>query len=634
MAWNREKSSELYGLDYWGAGYFAINEQGNIAVTPKGDAGPQLDLHSLVEDLYERGIQPPILIRLPDLVQKRIEVMSSCFHSAINESGYKGQYTGVYPIKVNQQSHLVKEIVEFGKLSKLGLECGSKPELLIALALMDTPNALLICNGFKDEEYIETALLSQKLGKQTLLVVDRMAELEMILKAAEKLDITPRIGFRAKLNSKGSGKWVETSGARSKFGLTPSEIVSGIQHLKEKNKLSCLELLHFHAGSQIPSIQAIKDSLKEAARLYTEIAAMGANMKYIDVGGGLGVDYDASNGKSESSTNYTEQEYANDVVDILQSLCDEKGIEHPNIITEAGRALVAHTSVLVFNVLGSNEVARHDCNFDVTQSDSRLVRDLYEMYQGLDAQNLNEYYNDLIEKKRDTMNMFSYGVLDLSQRAKADDLYWALATKMVKIAKATEDAEDIFWELEKELSDTYFCNFSVFQSLPDSWALKQTFPILPIHRLNERPSNRAVLVDLTCDSDGKINQFIDTDEETTQSYLEVHKLNPGETYYLGAFLTGAYQEILGDLHNLFGDTNAVHVSINSKGYCIDNVVEGDSVEEVLNYVEYKKPELIERIRKSSEESILKGTLSKREAKLLLNHYQQSLSGYTYLEEPE
>ncbi len=636
MTWNHEKSAKLYGINNWSSGYYRINSSGHVEVTPYGKDGPTLDLFELTNDLYDRGITPPILIRLPDIVKSRVELLSNCFQKAINDYKYSGSYQGVFPIKVNQQNHLIQEIVDFGRERRLGLECGSKPELLIALALMATQEALIICNGFKDVEYIETALLSQKLGRNTYIVIDRYEELNMVIKAAKKLNIRPKIGFRAKLNAQGAGKWVESSGARSKFGLTPSEIVQGIETLKKEDMLNSLELLHFHIGSQITSIQAIKSSMKEAARFFAELYALGASPKYLDVGGGLGVDYDGSGGSSDNSTNYDEQEYANDVISIIQSICEEKKIPCPNIITEAGRSLVAYSSILIFNVVGENRVAKPYIDITITESDSRVVKELYDIYNDLRPDNLNEYYNDLLEKKRDTMNMFSYGVLSLEQRAKAEDLHWAITTKMVKLAKENTDAEVIFWDLEKELSDTYYGNFSIFQSLPDCWALDQIFPVMPIHRLNEAPDRRAIIVDMTCDSDGKLDKFIDVEAGGTQAYLEVHELKSNEPYYIGVFLTGAYQETLGDLHNLFGDTNAVHVSISREDgkYTIKGVVEGDSVEEVLSYLEYNKPELVEKIRLSSEQSIAEGKITKQEAKLLMNYYQQALSGYTYLEDPD
>ncbi len=631
MSWSVEKSAALYGINSWGGGYFRINQDGNVEIASARDKAG-LDLYKLIQDLRERGVRPPILIRIPNLVQDRVTLISNCFSNAIREANYTGYYSGVYPVKVNQQRHLLEEIVDFGKSNRLGLECGSKPELLIAIAFMDTPDAVIVCNGFKDVEYIETALLSQKLGRQTFIVVDRLAELPIIISASKKLNIKPKIGFRAKLNSQGAGKWTESSGARSKFGLTPSELVSSVEMLKRENMLDCLELFHFHIGSQVPSIQSIKSSIKEAARFFTELHAMGAAVKFIDVGGGLGVDYDGS-GKSDSSTNYSEQEYANDVVAILQAICDERGVPHPNIISESGRALVAHSSLLIFDVLGLNEVQKRTLPFTLDKKDSLLVKDLHYIYENVNHKNINEFYNDLIEKKSDTLQLFSFGGLSLEQRAKAEDLYWAIATRMTEIAKDNPDAEDIYWNLQKELSDTIFCNFSVFQSLPDSWAVKQVFPVMPVHRLGERPERRATIVDLTCDSDGKIEHFIDTDTGQNQGYLEVHDLIEGEAYYLGAFLTGAYQEILGDLHNLFGDTDTVHITINDNGsYTVDHVLQGDTVTEVLSYLDYNRTELLELVRKATENSIGNGTLSHTDARLMMKHYEEGLAGYTYLED--
>lgn len=632
--WNTKKSAQLYGIEYWGAKYLEINNKGHIEVTPDGNGGNKLDLFQLVSDLKERGVRLPTLIRFPGIVKSRIDLISQCFANSITEYEYSGTYKGVYPIKVNQQRHLIEEIVNFGRDHHLGLECGSKPELLIGLALMEDPEALLICNGFKDQAYIEMALLSKKLGHQTIIVVDRMAELGLIIDAAKRIDVQPTIGFRTKLHSlrmQGSGRWAETGGNKSKFGLTPSEIVDGVKLLKEHNLLDTLQLLHFHIGSQIPSIQSIKTAMKEGARFFTEIYHMGAPLKYLDVGGGLGVDYDGS-GHSDSSTNYSEQEYANDVISITQSICDEKSVPHPNIVSESGRSLVSHSSMLVFNVLGRNQVARDGVSFRVTGKDSRLVQDLNEMLQTVDESHINEFYNDLIEKKRDTKQLFSYGVLNLEQRAKAEDLLCAITKKMSALAKNIEETKDIYWSLQEDLSEIYFCNFSVFQSLPDSWALGQYFPVMPIHRLDENPTRRATLADLSCDSDGKIDSFIDIDGEGPQKYLEVHELKDNEPYYMAVFMTGAYQETLGDLHNLFGDTDAVHIALHDQGYTVKHYVKGDSVNEVLSYVQYQNSQLVENIRRSSEAGIIKGSLSREEVRWLMEHCEKGLSDYTYLEE--
>lgn len=631
--WNIENSAELYGINSWGAGYFKVNENGNLDVSPMGNGGPRLDLRELINDLMERGIRVPMLIRFPDIFRSRIELLNKCFSKAIDSYGYKNGYCGVYPIKVNQQRHVVEELLRSGQFSRLGLECGSKPELLVALALVDTPNALIICNGFKDQEYLETAILSQKLGRNTLIVVDRYSELPMILAAANKYNTKPRIGFRAKLNSRGAGKWVESSGARSKFGLTPTEMVEGIELLKKADRLDCLELFHFHIGSQITSIQSVKSSLKEGTRFFAELHKLGARVQYFDVGGGLGVDYDGS-GDSDSSTNYSEQEYANDVVSIIQDICDEQGVPHPTIVTESGRSMVAHHSLLVFNVLGVNRVEREDSPIEVKPTDHHILRSLNEICRNMSKENVNEFYHDLQNLKVDILQLFKYGVLSLEQLAKAENLYWTTATKMQKIAKQLEDADDIVKDLDTILSDTYFCNFSVFQSVPDSWAVGQVFPVVPLQRLNEEPKRRATLVDLTCDSDGKIEKFISNQPGRRKTSLEIHELQGNEPYFVGIFLVGAYQEILGDFHNLFGDTDAVHITMTPSGYSVDHVVKGDSVSDVLGYVEYQKSELIENIRRVSESGILRGTLSKPEARLLMKYYEDGLSGYTYLEEME
>lgn len=632
--WNVEKSSKVYGINNWGNGYFKINQNGNVSVNPKGDKGPNVDLYELTQELQDRGIRIPIMIRFPDIIRERVELLHSCFQKAFADHSYKGQYCGVYPIKVNQQRHLVEELVKFGKDVKLGLEAGSKPELLVVLSLMNTPNAVIICNGFKDAEYIETALLAQKIGREIIIVVDRKDELKIITETAKKLNMLPKIGFRAKLNTQGAGKWVDSAGARSKFGLTAIEIVEGIEFLKKQNMLDCLELLHYHIGSQVPSIQSIKSSLKEAARFYTEIYALGAKLKYIDVGGGLGVDYDGT-GSSDSSVNYSEQEYANDVVSTLQILCDEKNIPHPNIVTEAGRALVAHHSVLIFNVIGVNNLFQKDPPAPAVKKDPSIMQEMQYIYEKLTKENLNECFNDLMQTKSETLNLFTYGVLNLPQRAWCESMFFAIATKMLTLAQITPDSDDIVADLRQTLCDTYFCNFSVFQSVPDSWAVGQLFPVMPIHNLKNEPYHEATLADLTCDSDGKIEKFIDTESGEVKKTLRVHPFAEGDApYYLGVFLTGAYQEILGDLHNLFGDTDAVHISIHDSGYTVDHYVPGDTVTEVLTYVQYGRAEMVDNVRQYTEESINAGKITKQEAKALIKHYEEGLSGYTYLEEME
>lgn len=632
-SWSAQKSKELYGIETWGHGYFDVNAKGNVIVCPRGENGPKVDLLELTNDLKERGIRTPMLLRFPDITKERIKLLNECFSRAINDHNYKGRYQGVYPIKVNQQRHLVEEIINFGDTHSLGLECGSKPELLVVLAMLNNPKSIIICNGFKDAEYIETAILSRKLGRNTIVVVERLEELDLILKASKKYAIRPKIGLRAKLQSKGSGRWVDSGGDRSKFGLTTVEIFSAFETLKKEDMLNCLDLVHFHVGSQIPSIKQIKTALKEGAQIYAELYKLGAYPSYLDVGGGLGIDYDGS-GLSDSSVNYNEQEYANDVISIVQSTCEEKNVPMPTIVTESGRATVAHHSVLVFDVLGLNRVQHYGPIPEVKETDHKVVHELKEIYNKLTIDNLREYYNDLNDLKDNTLQLFTFGLLSLAEKAAIETLFWSISTKMAKLVQEDPDHEDIKSHLTEFLSDTYFCNFSVFQSLPDSWAVDQIFPVMPIHRLETLPNKSTMLVDLTCDSDGKIGRYLNLNEGSPQTTLKAHELTPGTPYYMGVFLVGAYQEILGDLHNLFGDTDAVHVSISTDGYQIEHVVEGDTVAEVLSYVQYNREELINRLRKASESSILIGAMTKQEAKLLIQLYQEGLSGYTYLEEPD
>ncbi|MFK8137070.1 MAG: biosynthetic arginine decarboxylase [Bdellovibrionales bacterium] len=632
--WSVENSLELYGTKYWGNNYFQINESGNVSATPQGQDGPSIDLKKLTQKLEERGIRLPILIRFPDIVKSRIHLLNQCFENSIKEYEYEGLYTPVYPVKVNQQRDLVRHVVEAGIGNRLGLEAGSKPELLIVLAMQKNPNALVICNGFKDEEYIETALLSQKIGRNTILVVDRYDELEMIVRVSEKLKITPRIGFRLKLYSKGSGKWIDSSGARSKFGLTPPEICKAHEYLKERDLEDAIELVHFHIGSQIPNIKNIKDSLKEGSRYYVELKKMGcSNLKYVDVGGGLGVDYDGT-GKSHSSTNYTEQEYANDVVYSIAQICDQHDVEHPNIVTESGRALVAHHSMLVFNILGAGEVAKRGHDVKVARKDSPVIHQLADIFKDLKVDSLNEAYNDIVSLQDDALKLYSLGYMSLKERAKAEDLVWASFTRILELAHIDpEEYSEIISDLENTLSDTLYANFSLFQSVPDSWAVGHHFPVMPLQRLNEEPTKKAVIVDLTCDSDGKLDNFIENGE--AKKSLSVHKLNDGESYLCGIFLLGAYQEALGDLHNLFGDTDSVDVCITKNGkYKVTHVAEGDTVAEVLSYIHYHRNDLVNSIRNDIEINISEGKMTALEAKLLLKHYEEGLSGYTYLEEPE
>ncbi len=630
-AWTIRDSATLYNVAGWSAGFFRINDAGHVEVTPTGPEGRSVDLHDLVLDLQRRGLDMPLLMRFSDILHSRVATLFGCFDSAIKEYGYRGRYRGVFPIKVNQQHQVVEELVRFGSPFGLGLEAGSKPELLAGLALLDNPDALLLLNGYKDIEYMETALLAQKLGRYPIVVIDRFRELDLLLTVARRLGIRPHIGVRAKLTTKGAGKWMESTGDRSKFGLTATEMVMLVDRLREQQMLDCLELVHFHIGSQISAVRAIKDAMKEASRVYVELAHAGAGLKFIDAGGGLGVDYDGSSTNWHSSTNYTMQEYANDVVASIQDACETAGIAHPDIITESGRALVAHHSVLVFNILDVNEVLVGQTPPRVDKKEPPVIQQLVETWRGVSRKNFQESYHDALQLKEEATSLFNLGLLDLRGRARVEQLFWGCCEAILKIIRELDYVPDDLEGLEKGLSDTYYGNFSVFQSTPDHWAVKQLFPTMPLHRLNERPTRRGVIADLTCDSDGKMDQFIDLRD--VKNALELHPFD-GKPYYIGVFLVGAYQEILGDLHNLFGDTNAVHIALDESGYRIDHVVEGDSVTEVLGYVQYQKSYLMQRMRQANEEALRKGLLTFEESALLMKRYDDGLAGYTYLEEEE
>jgi arginine decarboxylase len=626
-AWTIKDSIELYNVNGWGRDFFSINEAGNVEVTPSGPGSPKVDLKELVDDLRNRGLNLPLLIRFSDILRRRVEQLCGAFQQAIAENDYKGAYRGVYPIKVNQQRHVVEELIEYGRPFNLGIEAGSKPELLVALALQENPEALILCNGYKDRAFIETALLAQKLGRKVIITMDRLGELDTILAASAELNLRPVIGVRARLSTKGAGKWVESTGDRSKFGVTTAEMVAAVERLRALGMLDCLQLLHFHIGSQITNIRAVKDALRESSRIFVELHALGANMRYMDCGGGLGVDYDGSQTNFHSSVNYTLQEYAADIVSQIGEACTARGVPHPDIITESGRALVAHHSILIYNVLATNEILGGQVPESLADDEHPVIRQLFETYEGISRKNFQEAYHDAIQVKEEAITAFNLGFLDLKARARVEELFWASCEKILKIVRDLPYVPDELEGLEKQLSDTYYCNFSLFQSLPDHWAVRQLFPTLPIHRLNKAPTRRAVLADLTCDSDGKIDEFIDLRD--VKHFLELHPPN-GEPYLIGTFLVGAYQEILGDLHNLFGDTDAVHVKLDGDDYRVEHVVEGDSVAEVLSYVQYNKEDLISRVRRAVEGALREKRLTMAESGRLMKRYEEGLEGYTYL----
>ncbi len=626
-AWTIKDSLELYNVNGWGRDFFSINDLGHVEVTPAGPGSTRIDLKELVDDLRNRGLNLPLLIRFSDILKARVEQLSGAFQQAILDNDYKGAYRGVYPIKVNQQRHVVEELMEYGRPFNLGIEAGSKPELLVALALQENSEALILCNGYKDKAFIETALLARKLNRQVVITMDRLGELDTILTASRELDIRPTIGIRARLTTRGAGKWVESTGDRSKFGLNTAEIVATVERLRAEGMLDCLQLLHFHIGSQITNIRAIKDALREASRIYVELHQLGAHMRYLDCGGGLGVDYDGSQTNFHSSVNYTLAEYAADIVSQVAQACNPRGVPHPDIVTESGRALVAHHSVLVFNVLGSNEMLMGQIPDSLAKDEHPVIQQLYETYAGVSRKNFQEAYHDALQFKEEAITAFNLGVLDLKARARVEELFWATCERILKIVRDLAYVPDELEGLEKQLSDTYYCNFSLFQSLPDHWAVRQLFPTLPIHRLNKAPSRRAVLADLTCDSDGKMDEFIDLRD--VKHFLDLHPVN-GEPYLIASFLVGAYQEILGDLHNLFGDTDAVHVKIAGDSYTVEHVVEGDSVAEVLSYVQYNKEDLISRVRRAAETALRDKRLTIAESGRFMKRYEEALEGYTYL----
>src|SRR5689334_1449771 len=627
--WTTAEAAELYDVASWGKGYFSVGKNGNLLVHPEKDTSRAIDLKELVDNLQLRGISLPILIRFGEILKHRLSEMNQAFQNAIAEHNYRSGYCCVYPIKVNQQRQVVEEVFEYGRKYKFGLEAGSKPELLAVLAIADNETPV-ICNGFKDDEYIEMVMLAKKIGRNIIPVVEKYTELDLILKHSQRVGVRPVIGLRVKLASRGSGRWKSSGGYRSKFGLTITEALRALDQLKAVHMEDCLQLLHFHLGSQITNIRQIKGAVMEAARVFVELHRAGAGLQFMDVGGGLGIDYDGSQTDFESSVNYTLQEYANDVVYHIQSICDEAEVPHPVIVSESGRAVVAYHSMLVFNVLGVTGFSDNDSLPEIPEDVEQPLIDLQETLRGLSNKNLLESFHDAQQALDSALNLFSLGYLPLQQRSWAESLYWVICRKIQKMAKELDYYPEELEGLDSLLSDTYFCNFSLFQSLPDSWAVKQLFPIMPIHRLNEEPFRHGILGDISCDSDGKVDAFID--RRDVKKTLPLHLFN-GEPYVLAAFLVGAYQEILGDLHNLFGDTNAVHVSLDDKGaVVIDALIRGDTVREVLDYVQFKSTTLAEQFRRDVETAVREGRIGYEESGVLLRFYEDGLNGYTYLEQ--
>ena len=629
--WRIDDSRDLYNVKGWGVNYFDINEKGHATVSPMKDGGPEIDLYELVQELTIRDVSTPVLIRFPDILDSRIEKINECFTKSTKEYGYKGSHYNVFPIKVNQQRAVLEEVVSHGSKFNIGLEAGSKPELHAVLANMENPDSLIICNGYKDEDFIELALLAQKMGKKIFIVVEKMNELHLVVELSRRIGVRPNIGIRIKLASHGSGKWEESGGYHSKFGLNSSELLEALDYIKEEEMEDCMKLIHFHLGSQITNIRHIKSGLREVSQFYVQIKKMGMGLEFVDVGGGLGVDYDGTRSSNASSVNYSIQEYANDVVYAMYEACENGEVPHPNIIAESGRALAAHHSILVFNVLETAGQPFFDENVhEIDDNAPEALKDLHSIYKGLTPKNLLESWHDAMQINDDMLSGFKTGDVDLLTRAMSERLFWSIVRKVDLLSKDLRHPPYELAELPRLLAKKYFCNFSLFQSLPDSWGVDQVFPIMPIQRLDEEPFIETTIQDVTCDSDGKIDMFIRGGE--VGRTLPLHELKKDEPYYIGVYLVGAYQEILGDLHNLFGDTNAVHVVCNDKGgFDIDKVIEGESVEDVLDYVNFSDKALVRTMENWVSRSVKDGKITVKEGKEFLNIYRSGLYGYTYLE---
>lgn len=628
--WRIEDSNELYSITGWGTNYFHINEKGHVAVTPRKN-GVEVDLKEVMDELSLKDVSAPVLVRFPDIIDNRIEKTATCFSKAAEEYGYKGQNFIIYPIKVNQINPVVEEVISHGQKFNLGLEAGSKPELHAVLAVNMNSDSLIVCNGYKDQSYIELALLAQKMGRRIFIVVEKFNELEIITDIAKKLNVRPNIGIRIKLAASGSGKWEESGGDASKFGLTSGELLVALDYIDNNGMKDCLKLIHFHIGSQITKIRRIQNALREASQFYVQLRKMGYGVEFVDCGGGLGVDYDGSrSSNSESSVNYSIQEYVNNCVYTFVDAADNNDIPQPNLITESGRSLAAHHSVLIFEVLETAELPAMPEEFEVKETDHELAKDLYEIWDNLSTRSMLEGWHDAQQIREEALDLFAHGLLDLRTRAEIERMYWAVAREINVLAHGMKHAPEEFRSLDKLLADKYFCNFSLFHSLPDSWAIDQLFPIMPIQRLDEYPDRNATLQDITCDSDGKITNFVTN--QNVSHILPLHSLNRKKgRYYIGVFLVGAYQEILGDLHNLFGDTNAVHITVDSDGYRINNIIDGETVADVLSFVQYEPKKMVRSLEMWVKQSIKDGKITLDEGKEFLSTYRSGLYGYTYLE---
>ncbi len=629
--WTREKSEELYGIKNWGNGYFSISDNGEVLVNPyKDNESAAISLMDIISGVCERGLDMPVLLRFENLLDSQISLLNESFRDAMNKLNYKGAYRGVYPIKVNQQQQVVEEVTKFGQRYHHGLEVGSKAELVAALSLMKDKEACLICNGYKDEEFIDLGLYSVKMGFKCFFVIETPSEVGIVLERSRKLGVKPNIGLRIKLSAKAGGHWTESGGDRSIFGLNMSQVITVVDTLKKENMLDCLKLLHYHLGSQIPNIRDIRSAVLEATRVYAELVKEGAPMGYLDLGGGLAVDYDGSNTNYVNSRNYTVEEYCTDIVEAVMTTLDSSNVSHPIIVTESGRTTVAYYSVLLFNVLDVEGFEEHSLPDKLEESTSEQIKNLFDVNKNITQKNIQECYNDALYYRDEIRDMFKHGAISLRERAFSEKIFWNTINQITKEKRKLKNYPPDLEDIESAIADIYYCNFSVFQSIPDSWAIDQLFPIMPVHRLLELPKRNAVIADITCDCDGKIDHFIDLHDVRTT--LPLHEMKNGDDYYLGIFIVGAYQETLGDLHNLFGDTNVVSVRINDDGsYDLVKEIHGDSVEDVLTYVEYDPKDMIVHFREKAENAIREGLISASDRRVIMKAYENGLRGYTYYE---
>lgn len=630
--WGVSDSLKLYNIENWGDQYFSINPSGNLTVHPRRGEGPGIDLSAVVQEVRESGVELPILIRFQDILRHRVVALNEAFRKSIAEFNYKGRYQGVYPIKVNQMREVVEEIIDAGRPYNYGLEAGSKAELVAVTSMNLSPDSLILCNGYKDYAFIKTALMGNKCGKRVIIIIEKLSELHQVIAVAKELGVTPQVGIRCKLYSKGSGKWESSGGENAKFGLTTPELLHAVQVLRQEGLQDAFKLVHFHIGSQITNIKTVKDAVKEGTRIYAKLRKMGLNVEFLDCGGGLGVDYDGSRTSFESSMNYSLNEYVTDVVYSIQEICQAEEVPEPNIVTESGRAIVAHHSVLIVNVFGSIEVGATPIALDETPDEDDVVKEMRYLSQHLSSKNLLEHFHDAVQRKEEALSMFKLGFLSLEDKAKVEYLFWQICKVIHKNAAGIKYVPEEVEALGKHLADQYLCNFSIFQSMPDHWAIQHLFPIIPIHRHDEEPIRNATLVDITCDSDGKVNKFIDLRD--IKDTIPLHPLKANEAYYLGFFLMGAYQDIMGDLHNLFGRVNEVHVFLDETepgGYYIEEIIKGNTIAGVLSWIQYSGTDMAKRVKEQIDAKVREGVIKPREGVELQNFYEGVLNGYTYVD---